>query len=50
MTKRLTQAQIKAITDYYYDYEIDELLKYVDELCEYNFKQGMTLTNTNNDN
>lgn len=23
---------------------------YVDELCEYNFKQGMTLTNTNDDN
>lgn len=51
MTKRLTQAQIKMITDYYYyDYEIYELLKYVDELCEYNFKQGMTLTNNNNDN
>lgn len=47
MTKRLTQAQIKTITDYYYDYELYELLEYVDELCEYNFKQGMTLTNTN---
>lgn len=40
MTKRLTQEQIKTISDYYYDYEIYELLKYVDELCEYNFKQG----------
>lgn len=41
MTKRLTQKQIKHISDLYYDYEIYELLKYVDELCEYNFKQGM---------
>lgn len=36
MTKRLTQKQIKHISDLYY-----ELLKYVDDLCEYNFKQGM---------
>ena len=43
MAKRLTQAQIKMITDLYYDYEIHELLKYVDELCEHNFKQGMTI-------
>lgn len=50
MTKRLTQEQIKQISDLYYDYEIYELLKYVDELCEYNFKQGMSLTNTNDDN
>ena len=50
MTKRLTQEQIKQISDLYYDYEIYELLKYVDELCEYNFKQGMTLMNTNDDN
>ena len=50
MAKRLTQEQIKIISDYYYDYEIYELLKYVDELCEYNFKQGMTLSNTNNAN
>lgn len=35
MTKRLTQEQIKHISDLYY-----ELLKYVDEICEYNFKQG----------
>lgn len=48
MTKRLTQAQIKHISNLYYDYEIYELLKYVDELCEYNFKEGMTLNNTNN--
>lgn len=41
MTKRLTQKQIKHISDLYYDYEIYELLKYVDELCEYNFKQGV---------
>lgn len=40
MTKRLTQEQIKTISDYYYDYELYELLKYVDEVCEYNFKQG----------
>lgn len=50
MTKRLTQKQIKHISDLYYDYEIYELLKYVDELCEYNFKQGMSLTNTKDDN
>lgn len=48
MRKRLTQAQIKHISDLYYDYEIYELLRYVDELCEYNFKEGMTLKNTNN--
>lgn len=50
MTKKLTQKQIKHISDLYYDYEIYELLKYVDELCEYNFKQGMNLTNTKDDN
>lgn len=43
MVKRLTQAQIKMIKDLYYDYEIYELLKYVDELCEHNFKEGMTI-------
>lgn len=50
MTKRLTQAQIDWIEALYYDYDIEGLMKYVDELCEYNFKQGMTLTNTNNAN
>ena len=50
MAKRLTQTQIKHIQDLYYDYEVYELLKYVDELCEHNFKEGMTLTNTNNAN
>lgn len=50
MIKRLTKQQIQFIKDLYYDYEIEELIKYIDSLCEYNFKEGMTLKNTNNAN
>ena len=46
--KRLEPNQVIMIEALYYDYEIDTLIRYIDKLCEYNYKQGMTLQNTNN--
>lgn len=50
MKKRLTKSQIKWLETLYFDYDIEGIIQYVDDLCEYNFKQGMTLTNINDDN
>lgn len=50
MIKRLNTQQIKFIKDLYYDYEIEELIKYIDSLCEYNFNECITLKNDNHAN